>query len=108
MMTQLGIPSLIDRLVAAIQEYAQGRRCDIARGAETPALASLMVEKYGYGLMKAADLIGVTNTEILTAEVDRLVAEIDPEYRKHRQYRWDSRPAGLFVTSRDNASGRLL
>lgn len=100
--------SPVGRLLGEINEYAHGRKSDVARGAETPALASLMVEKYGYGLMKAAHLLGVADSELLTAEVDRLVAEIDPEHRKHQQYRWESRPAGLSVTNPDGANARTV
>ncbi|VWC40305.1 hypothetical protein BLA23254_06914 [Burkholderia lata] len=44
-------------LIDEIQNYAAGRRSDVARGAETPAFAALMVEKYGEGLAKAAHLL---------------------------------------------------
>jgi hypothetical protein len=77
--------SPVGRMIAEIKEYADGRKSDVALGAETPALASLMVEKYGYGLMKAADLLGLANANLLTAEVDRLLVAIDPQYRKHQQ-----------------------
>lgn len=79
--------SQVGRLIAAIREFAQGCKADVERGAETPGLASLMVEKYGYGLMKAADVLAVEDSHLLTAEVDRLVAEIDPQHCKHQQYR---------------------
>jgi hypothetical protein len=39
--------SPIGRLIAEIRAYAKARTSDVARGAETPGLASLMVEKYG-------------------------------------------------------------
>lgn len=100
--------SPVGRLIAEIREYAQGRKADVARGAETPALASLMVEKFGYGLMRAADVLALPDSLLLTAEVDRLVVEIDPQYRKHQQFRWDSRPAGLSVTDADGANARSI
>jgi hypothetical protein len=90
--------SPVGRMIAEIEHYARGRKSDVARGAETAALASLMVEKFGYGLMKAADLLGLADSSLLTAAVDRLVVEIDPQYRKHQQYRRDSRPAGPYRT----------
>lgn len=100
--------SPVGQLIAEIRRYANGRRTDIARGAETPALAFLMVEKFGYGLMKAADVLGVADSHLLTAEVDRLVNEIDPQQRKHQQYRWESRPAGLSVTDADGTNVRTV
>jgi len=86
--------SPIRQLIAEIRIYADGRKSDVARGAETPALAAVLVEKFGEGLAKAAHVFGSDNSD-LTREVDRLVREIDPQYRKHRQYRFDARPAGL-------------
>ena len=46
------------RMIAEIEHYAAGRKSDVARNAETPGLASLMVEKYGYGIVKVAQLLG--------------------------------------------------
>ena len=34
-------------LIEEIQRYARNRAQDVTRGAETPALAALMVEKFG-------------------------------------------------------------
>lgn len=98
--------SPIGRLVAELRQYADGRKSDVRLGAETPALASLMVEKFGYGLNKAASALGVADSALLTAEVDRLVMEIDPEHRQHQQARWDSRPAALSVTNPDGTCPR--
>lgn len=83
-------------LIEEIRGYAEGRRRDVARGAETPALAALLVEKYGEGVAKAANLFGADNSQI-AREVDRLVREIDPQYSKHRRYRFEARPAGLAI-----------
>jgi hypothetical protein len=100
--------SPVGRMIAELERYASGRKSDVARGAETPALASLMVEKFGYGLVKAAEMLGLADTSLLTAAVDRLVVEIDPQYRKHQQYRWDSRPAGLSITNADGTNVRAI
>ncbi len=45
------------RLIEEFRGYAHSRKNDVARGAETPALAALLVEKYGYGMVKAAQLL---------------------------------------------------
>jgi hypothetical protein len=76
--------SPVGRLIEELRQYADGRTSDVRRGAETPALASLMVEKFGYGLSKAAVSLGVSDSALLTAEVDRLVVEIDPDHRQQR------------------------
>ncbi|HGF4014028.1 hypothetical protein [Burkholderia cenocepacia] len=83
-------------LIEEIRNYAEGRKSDVARGAETPALAALMVEKYGEGLAKAVHLMGADNGDMMR-ELDRWVREIDPQYPKHRQYRFEARPAGLAI-----------
>ena len=100
--------SPVGRMIAEVEHYAAGRKGDVARGAETAALASLMVEKFGYGLLKAADLLGLPDSSLLTSAVDRLVVEIDPQHRKHQQWRWDSRPAGLSVADADGANQRTV
>lgn len=58
--------------------------------------------------MKAADVLDVADSHLLMAEVDRLVAEIDPQHPKHQQYRWESRPAGLSITNQDGANQRII
>src|ERR1700675_4673485 len=87
----------VGALIEEIQRYAGNRVNDVARGAETPALAALMVEKFGEGLMKAAYLLGVERCDDLKHEIDRLVREIDPQYPTHVQYRFEARPAGLAI-----------
>jgi hypothetical protein len=84
-------------LIEEIQRYAGNRVHNVARGAETPALAALMVEKFGEGLMKAAYLLGGDCCNDLKREIDRLVREIDPQYPTHVQYRFEARPAGLAI-----------
>jgi hypothetical protein len=83
-------------VIDEIQRYADGRKSDVARGAETPALAALMVEKFGEGMATTLHLMGADNGDFMR-ELDRLVREIDPQYPKHRQYRFDARPAGLAI-----------
>jgi hypothetical protein len=87
----------IEALIKEIQRYARNRLSDVARGAETRALAALMVEKFGEGIAKAAHLLGAEATGELEREIDRLVREIDPQYPTHLQYRFEARPAGLAI-----------
>ena len=92
------IETLWQRLAEEIKSHALSRMRDVARGAETPELAGLLVEKYGMGLAKAAalaaDVFDVPAPD-LTRDVDKLVAEIDPDAKAHREKRWAQRPAGL-------------
>jgi hypothetical protein len=87
----------IKTLIEEIQRYADNRLSDVARGAQTPALAGLMVEKFGEGIAKAVHLLGVEGFDELEREIDRLVREIDPQYPTHLQYRFEARPAGLAI-----------
>jgi hypothetical protein len=87
----------IKALSEAIQRYAGNRLSDVARGAATPALAALMVEKFGEGIVKAAHLLGVEGSGDIEREIDRLVRKIDPQYPTHLQYRFEARPAGLAI-----------
>jgi hypothetical protein len=90
---------LHDRVQADLKSYAESRKRDVARGAETPELAGLLVQKYGYGLAKALDLaaeLADHPAPSLTTEVDRLVAEIDPHWRENQVRRFEARPASIF------------
>lgn len=90
---------LHDRVLADLKSYAQSRKRDVARGAETPELAGLLVQKYGYGLAKALDLaaeLADHPAPSLMGEVDKLVAEIDPDWRENQVRRFEARPASIF------------
>ena len=87
----------IDALIEVLQLYAHHRLSDVARGADTPALAALMVEKFGEGIARATRVLGVEGSDVLRREIDRLVREVDPHYPTHLQYRFEARPAGLAI-----------
>jgi hypothetical protein len=87
----------VTALIEEIQRYARNRAQDVSRGAETPALAALMIEKFGEGLVKAGHLLGVERVDALKDEISRLVRVVDPQYPKHLQYRFEARPAGLAI-----------
>jgi hypothetical protein len=83
-----------ERLLEELRIYAGGRQSDVTRGAETPELAALLLEKFGLGMAAAAKALEF-NFGDLTREMDRLCVEIDPEFNASRQKRWAARPAGL-------------
>jgi hypothetical protein len=83
-------------LINEIRSYADGRKSDVARGAETPALAALLVEKYGEGMAKTLHLLGQDDGDLVRV-IDELVREIDLQYPKHRQYRFQGRPVALSI-----------
>ena len=89
---------LHERVLAELRRYAASRLKDVARGAETRALAGLLVEKYGYGLAKALNLaqeLGGMPLTDLGREIEAVVREVDPEAVAHRAQRWDLRPADV-------------
>ena len=85
------------QVIGEIQGYAESRRNDVARGAETAELAALMVEKYGQGMARALHIAGLDSQ--LHRELDRLVRDIDPAYEQNKKARWAARPAGLVTTA---------
>ena len=89
------------RLVEDLQQFARHRQRDVARGAETPELAALIVEQYAAGLARAAaltaDLLEIPKPD-LTPIADRLVTEVDPKAAQNRERRWAARPARLVLT----------
>lgn len=96
----------LDDFLQCIREklysYAESRKNDVVRGAETAELAALLVQKYGYGLADsaslAANLLECPQPNLIR-DVDQLVASIDPDWRANQQRRFSARPASLFLSS---------
>lgn len=84
-------------VIKDLRSYASSRQGDVSRGAETPELAALIVDKYCEGLVKALFIAGFDSR--VRAEGDRLVREIDPEFDMHKKARWAARPASLVLTA---------
>lgn len=79
-----------------LADYLQGRLANVKRGAETAGLAALMLQKYGYGL---CDAFAVCYPEAgpcpTYQDVDRMVENIDPNWRESARTRWAAKPAGI-------------
>ena len=84
---------IVEAVNAEICQYAEGRRKDVARGAETPELAALLVQKYGYGLLQGVRI--VLGRAISNDVLDEEVEKIDPDWREHMHQRWAARPAEI-------------
>ncbi|MGQ0597093.1 hypothetical protein [Aquabacterium sp.] len=82
------------RLLEEIRTAVQGRISDVARGAETPALAAALFDKFGWGICQAARAIGLDGRN-LQGEIDMLVRRIDPDFEEHRRARWAAKPAAF-------------
>jgi len=87
-----------------VRDYAKRRENDVRRGAESPHLAALLVQKYGLGILDTAFLFldtigGLQNVGTILNElgktVDDAVVKIDPLWREHAQERWAMRPADV-------------
>ena len=94
-------PHLVEAIARDVMEdirsYANSRKNDVARGAEAPELAALLVDKYCDGLARALFIVGIDSQ--VRSEGDRLVREIDPEFDAHRKARWAAKPAALALTA---------
>lgn len=91
----------VAQLVQHVKDYADGRAKDLARGAETPRLAALLLQKYGRGLIDAVVTI-FDNPRVadpISEALDDETAKIDPQWRKHNQQRWEGRPADVLTNT---------
>ncbi|MBA4688596.1 MAG: hypothetical protein H2184_15705 [Candidatus Galacturonibacter soehngenii] len=89
----------IENLIIKIREYARNRTSDIKRGAETPALAALLLQKYGEGIIDA--IISVSDSNRVADPIQKVLDEelfkIDPEWKEHNKERWEGRPADIVI-----------
>ncbi|ONG73305.1 hypothetical protein BKK44_08300 [Bacillus cereus] len=89
----------INRLVQKVKEYADGRSESVSRGAETPRLAALLLQKYGLGIADAIATIYDTPraADPIFQILDEETMKIDPQWKEHNQVRWTSKPADIAV-----------
>jgi hypothetical protein len=80
-------------------DYALRRQQAIQAGHETDALAGLLTQTYGFGLVEAVRaLLGPDGTLVATqllADVDQAVAHLDSDWDQHATQRWAARPVRL-------------
>lgn len=86
-----------ERLIAKIRDYARDRASNVTRGAETPHLAALLLEKYGRGMVDAAAELfdGRAMMDRIQAVVDEEVTRTDPDWKANAHRRWAGRPADI-------------
>jgi len=87
----------VERLIQMVKDFAHSRKNDVARSAETPHLAALLVQKYGLGVVEAAAVLFDSRhtADPIYQAVDDEVEEIDPDWREHGRERWAGRPADV-------------
>lgn len=86
-----------ERLVQQAKDYALGHFKDVARGAETPRLSALLIQKYGRGMADAVATIcdNPRAADTIGKVVDEETANLDPIWREHDRERWAGRPADI-------------
>lgn len=91
----------IERLVREVQRYASGRSRDVERGAETPRLAALLLQKYGLGIIQAVSVIyeSPRAADPILYALDSEIERIDPDWRENHRLRWAARPADITIPS---------
>lgn len=94
----------IENFIAAakidLMKYADARKNSVARGTESPELAALLLQKYGYGLDKAvliATSLADHPIQTLMSNINKLVAEIDPNWIQNQNIRLAARPAYIEI-----------
>ena len=87
----------VSLLTEKVREYAQARQQDVARGAERPRLAALLVQKYGRGIVDAVALLydSPRVADPISRVIDEETAIIDPDWRENDRLRWAAKPADL-------------
>jgi hypothetical protein len=98
-MSEIDEQAVVERLVAQVNEYARGRESDVGRGAETPRLAALLLQKYGRGVCDAVSTIfgSPRAADPVSRAVDAATERIDPDWRQHDRERWAGRPADVIA-----------
>jgi hypothetical protein len=94
----------VERVIAHIKEYAAARQADVDRGAETPRLAALLVQKYGHGLAMAVSITYESPriADSIQKAVDQETMRIYPNWRAGDHERWSARPEDVISSRQQN------
>lgn len=82
------------QLMLIVRREAEGRTSDMQRGAETPAMAAALFEKFAWDLTTGASEIGL-DCGAIQREADALARQIDPDFDANKKARWAARPAAF-------------
>lgn len=77
-------------------QFAHGCKTNVESHLETPELASLQLQKYGFGLAAALKIMEC-NTTVFWDRLDQLIQIIDPNFEINKKKRWESK-TGLSYT----------
>lgn len=86
----------MERLNAKLTDEARMRAAECQRGLETPELGGLIIQKYGYGMAAAVEILSEIIDQRLPGEVEHDAATelVDPSWRENMRRRWNAQ-AGL-------------
>lgn len=92
---------VVEQLERQIREFARSRAKDVERGAETPRLAALILQKYGRGVVDAVSTIfdSPRVADPIYKAIDEETFLIDPNWKEHDRERWKWRPADIMFNS---------
>lgn len=96
----------LEQLAIRVKDYASVRTKNVARGAETPTLAALLLQQYALGIQDSVAIIFDENRVALDCfrsfvDVDAEIAKIDPQWREHGRDRWKFSPADIVNASKE-------
>lgn len=95
---------LLDKCSRDLAEYAEGRQIAVNTGRETPELAALLVQKYGYGMLAVLNHLAEVEDGPRIGDdlnVDSAVASINPDWRDSDKRRWASKSVGLLLNTKE-------
>lgn len=89
----------VERLRLSIQDFADGQAREVERNSESPHLAALLVQSYGYGIVHAIQVIyGEAAAQVVQSEVDHHVNNIDHQWLDHAHQRRRGHPADIILS----------
>lgn len=90
---------IVEKMIQQIRQHAKDRAKSVARGAETPHLAGLLLQKYGQGVIDTINAIysSPRASDEIYKILDAETAKIDPEWKLHNKQRWSGHPADICI-----------
>lgn len=90
------LQAFMERLNAKLMEEAAMRADECRRDLEKPELGGLIIQRYGYGMAAAAEILAAIIDARMPGKVecDAAAALVDPSWRENMQLRWKAQ-AGL-------------
>lgn len=90
---------IVEKMIQQIRQHAKDRAKSVTRGAETPHLAGLLLQKYGQGVIDTINELYSTPraSDEIYKVLDEETAKIDPEWKIHNKQRWSGHPADICI-----------